>query len=177
MKRTKPPKHRPGRKTLFKPEMYRQVEELAKLGATNEQIADFFDISVKTLEYWMRMDEEFKRRRKRGGMVADMKVVESLYRRATGYTYKETEGKVYKGQLITYTVEKEAVPDVTACIFWLKNRQRAQWADVQNVNHSHSGEIHHRKLEDIPLEEFTPEEQDFLFEMSLKQIGDGKRNN
>jgi hypothetical protein len=28
-------------------------------------------------------------------------------------------------------VEKFYPPDTTACIFWLKNRQREQWRDVQ----------------------------------------------
>jgi hypothetical protein len=26
-------------------------------------------------------------------------------------------------------------PDVTACIFWLKNRKPSEWRDVQNVEH------------------------------------------
>ena len=26
-------------------------------------------------------------------------------------------------------------PDVTACIFWLKNRDPEHWRDVQNVDH------------------------------------------
>ena len=27
-------------------------------------------------------------------------------------------------------------PDTTACIFWLKNRQKAAWRDRQEVEHS-----------------------------------------
>ena len=27
-------------------------------------------------------------------------------------------------------------PDVTACIFWLKNRKPAEWRDVQQMQHA-----------------------------------------
>ncbi len=27
-------------------------------------------------------------------------------------------------------------PDVTACIFWMKNRMPERWRDVQNVDHA-----------------------------------------
>ena len=37
-------------------------------------------------------------------------------------------------QVIEY--EERFPPDTTACIFWLKNRQNANWRDRRDVEHS-----------------------------------------
>lgn len=42
-----------------------------------------------------------------------------------------------KGELVvTKVVNKEVVPDVTAQIFWLKNRKPLDWRDKQDIEHS-----------------------------------------
>lgn len=38
--------------------------------------------------------------------------------------------------VVTKVVTREVVPDVTAQIFWLKNRKPAEWRDKQDVEHS-----------------------------------------
>ncbi len=40
---------------------------------------------------------------------------------------------------------KHYPPDTTACIFWLKNRQRDKWRD--RLDHEHSGEVKITKIE------------------------------
>ena len=42
----------PGRPTLFKPEYVEQAEKLAVLGATDEEIGDFFGVSARTIYRW-----------------------------------------------------------------------------------------------------------------------------
>ena len=59
----------------------------------------------------------------------------SLYRRANGYGYDAV--KVFmpagaKAPIYAPYVE-HAPPDVTAEIFWLKNRKPHDWRDVQNI--------------------------------------------
>ena len=74
----------------------------------------------------------------------DRQVENALLKRALGYEYDEitTEyGKEIK------RVTKQVVPDVTAQIFWLKNRKPDQWRDKQQIEHS--GEIKSEKLSDI----------------------------
>ena len=58
---------------------------------------------------------------------ADARVAESLYHRAVGYAHKAEEIKVINGEVVRVRTTKRYPPDVTACIFWLKNRQRAKW--------------------------------------------------
>ena len=48
----------------------------------------------------------------------------ALLRRALGYEYNEVKEKYEYGKITERTVtKKEVVPDVTAQIFWLKNRK------------------------------------------------------
>src|SRR6516225_6395600 len=56
----------------------------------------------------------------RGKAPADERVVVSLYQRALGYDHN---GKHYP-------------PDVTACIFWLKNRAPEEWRDRREEHHT-----------------------------------------
>ncbi|MGE5483158.1 MAG: hypothetical protein ACM3VX_09720, partial [Bacteroidota bacterium] len=58
------------------------------------------------------------------------------YRRACGYDFEETEiiaDRTAEGQARPARVKrtkKHVPPDVTACIFWLKNREPERWRDV-----------------------------------------------
>jgi hypothetical protein len=61
----------------------------------------------------------------------------SLYERANGYNYEAV--KIFmpagaKEPVYAHYVE-HMPPDVTAGIFWLKNRDPKNWRDVQNVDH------------------------------------------
>ena len=60
--------------------------------------------------------------------------------------------------LLTKTVTKEVLPDVTAQIFWLKNRKRAEWRDNERM------EIERERLE---LEKRK-------VEADLRERGEGK---
>ena len=39
------------------------------------------------------------------------------------------------GEIIEAPYVEHVPPDVTACIFWLKNRDPAHWRDVQQMEH------------------------------------------
>jgi hypothetical protein len=69
-----------------------------------------------------------------GKEVADDRVERSLFNRATGYTYDATKVFMPAGaKKPVYAPYREHVPpDVTACIFWLKNRRKDQWRDRQD---------------------------------------------
>lgn len=79
--------------------------------------------------------EQFGKALGEGKGVSDAKVIRSLYERATGYEYEE-EKKIIEydkdGNVKPVKIEKtkkHVPPDVTAQIFWLKNRQRDRWQD------------------------------------------------
>lgn len=128
-----------GRPTRYKPEYVEQAEKLCKMGATDQQLADFFKVSIKTIELWKRTHKEFIEALKRGKELADATVAESLYHRAIGYSHEADELKVVSvgnngGSVVeTHRVTKIYPPETLACIFWLKNRQPKLWRDKQEV--------------------------------------------
>jgi hypothetical protein len=64
-------------------------------------------------------------------------VKRSLYARAVGYNYETTKIFMPAGrEKPVYAPYIEHVPpDVTACIFWLKNRDPQHWRDSQQLEH------------------------------------------
>jgi hypothetical protein len=119
-----------GRPSEFKPEYVEQAKKLCKLGATDIQLADFFEVSETTVNNWKNSHPEFLESLKLGKDEADQRVVSSLYRRALGFEHDAVKIFCSKDGVVTEVPYREIVPpDTTACIFWLKNRQKADWRD------------------------------------------------
>lgn len=127
------------RPSKFKEEFIPQAEKLCKLGATDMEVADFFDVDVRTLYRWKGENAAFCQSLKVGKDVADERVERSLYARANGYEHDEVDIRVVAGEIVQTPIRKYYPPDTTACIFWLKNRKTAEWRD--KVEQEHSGHI------------------------------------
>jgi len=113
------------------PEKYREeyaerVYDLALLGLKDTEIAAVFQVSEPTLNKWKKQHPEFFKSLNEGKAIADGKVARRLYERALGF--ETIEEKLGPGGMV---VELKTVcpPDTAAAIFWLKNRQRANWRD------------------------------------------------
>jgi hypothetical protein len=114
-----------------------QAAKLAKLGATDIQMADFFGVSEQTLNAWKNSNPKFLESLKAGKEESDQRVEHSLYRRALGYEHDAVKIFCSKDGEVTQVPYREIVPpDTTACIFWLKNRKRTEWRD----KYEHTGE-------------------------------------
>lgn len=122
-----------------------QLEAWARDGLTHEQIASNCGISLSTLKDWRKRFSAISTALKKGKAVVDIMVENALYKRAMGYTFEEVVhertcvGKDDDGLPIYEMVEtkratKEVQPDVTAQIFWLKNRKPAEWRDKQQID-------------------------------------------
>ncbi len=120
-----------GRKTSYKPEYAKQAEKLCLMGATDADLARFFECGENTLNVWKRKYPEFKVALKNGKDVADAQIVAALFHRARGYKHKATKVMQYKGNPVVVDVIERFPPDTTAAIFWLKNRQPGKWRDTQ----------------------------------------------
>lgn len=124
------------RPTEYKEEYAEQARKLCLLGYTDKQLADFFNVAESTINNWKLKHPGFVESIKKGKAIADIEVVESLFKRATGFEYTEVEAKESGGRASKKVTKKVVPPDTTAAIFWLKNRQSKTWRDKQEIDHS-----------------------------------------
>lgn len=135
-------KKTPGRKSLYKDEYVKQALKLSLLGATDKEMSDFFDVSEQAFNGWKKKYPELLESIKKGKQIADANVASSLYNRAMGFSKNDCE-KVFcsNGGIIRAQVSEYYPPDVTAAIFWLKNRKAAMWRDKKESEISGNIEI------------------------------------
>jgi len=74
-----------GRPPKFRKEFTNTVYQLALLGATDDQLAEAFDITVSTVYEWKKKYKGFSEALRRGKLKADGQVAQGLFRRATGF--------------------------------------------------------------------------------------------
>ena len=124
-----------GRPTDYRPEYAEQAERLCRLlGATDKDLAEFFGKSEQTINAWKKTQPEFLEALKRGKMLSDANVADKLYQRAMGYSHDAVKIMVVGGEVQQVPYIEHYPPDTTACIFWLKNRQREKWRDKPEDN-------------------------------------------
>lgn len=132
------PKRSCGRPSSFKLEFVAQAQKLCELGATDVELADFFEVSINTIGNWKSRYPEFLGALKAGKEAADDRVERSLYARANGYTFDAVKIFMPAGakEPVMAPYREHVPPDVTACIFWLKNRRKDEWRDKQDLEHT-----------------------------------------
>lgn len=130
-------KRAPGRPSGYDPAFAAKAQKLAELGATDLEVADFFEVNVATVYRWKATIPEFCEALKSGKVSADDRVERSLYHRAIGYSYDAVKILQDKGTPVIVPYREHVPPDTTAGIFWLKNRRKEEWRDKQV--HEHSG--------------------------------------
>ena len=119
----------------YKEEYAGQARKLCLLGAIDTDLADFFEVARSTISLWKNDHPEFGKALSEAKREADAKVVRSLYQRATGYSHPEEKVFCYEGGIVTHNTIKQYAPDTAAGIFWLKNRQKDEWKDKQEIDH------------------------------------------
>ena len=125
----------PGRPSKYRDDFARQAAKLCSLGATDEDLGEFFDVSARTIRRWKVEHEAFCGALKLGKGLVDDQVERSLYQRAVGYSCNAVKVFTHQGQVIRAEYREHYPPDTTAAIFWLKNRRPEQWRDKQDLNH------------------------------------------
>ena len=126
-----------GRHSQLDPKFIRRAELACRAGFTDRELAELFDVSLSAIQKWKRQREEFRNALKVGKAEADNRVERSLYERANGYSYDAVKIFMPAGakKPVYAPYVEHMPPDVTACIFWMKNRMPERWRDVQNVDH------------------------------------------
>ena len=138
-KTTSPKSHKGGRPTRYRTTLADIVFWMARAGRTDAEIASELGISERTLYNWKEKYPEFLQAIKGGKEEPDDQVEQSLFKRALGYDYEETKVFAVEGQpRRAEKTKKHVVSDVTACIFWLKNRRPEKWRDRHDLEHGGS---------------------------------------
>ncbi len=141
----------PGRPSLYDPAMNETARKLALLGMTDEQMAEFFGVTVQTFYNWQDQYSAFFEAVHAGKVVADAEVANSFYKRATGeFVEFQKLAKKADGSSELITLKRWEPGDPAAALNWLKNRQPEKWRDKQTVDHTHSGMVVNR-IELVPL--------------------------
>ena len=109
------------------------VEKWARDGLTEEQIYKNLGISKNTMNNYKNSHDDFLKALKKGREVLITEVENALIKRALGFQYEEIETYIKevagtKTQMIK-KISRYCPPDVGACCFVLKNRDKDNWCD------------------------------------------------
>ena len=159
------PPHREsrGHPTDYRPEYVEQARKLCLLGATDMEVADFFEIAVRTLYRWKNEYPEFCQALTNAKEIADDRVERSLYQRAIGYTFDAVKIMAVAGEVQKVAYREHVPPDPTSMIFWLKNRRKAAWRDRHEHEVGNVGDFD--RMSDDELRDYIAR--------SVTQAGDG----
>jgi hypothetical protein len=137
-------------------EILAEVQLWYSEGATDDIVAKKLNIGLTTLYKIKNKYPEFKENLKRGKDTADEQVESALFRRALGYEIEETTQEIKVNAdgtaqpAIIRKTKKKVPPDVTAQIFWLKNRRPNEWRDKKEIGRPPT-------IKDFDLEVISPE--------------------
>jgi hypothetical protein len=127
-----------GQPTLYKPDYCTQAHNYCLLGATNEDLAGFFEVTRRTIDDWIATHTAFAAAVHSGRVVADMRVARCLYERAVGWQQTVERTVLLQGEEKVLKNIVNHPPDTRACIFWLRNRRRESWGDRVPVSNDDS---------------------------------------
>lgn len=171
--RVVPLQYKTHRKGAYDDSYPARMLELAKLGLTIAQLALAFGVKKDRLEKWMGTHEELEEAYLQGKNIHDYAVQTTLLRRAMGYSYIEVKrdtGTDAQGRPVDHTTRyiKHMAPDMTAIMFWLKNRHPGEWNDVRKAEISNTVDVNVNNT--LQLERLSPEERKLVRGMAIKQI-------
>ncbi|MFA6113627.1 MAG: hypothetical protein WC729_06530 [Sphingomonas sp.] len=116
----------------YKPEFADDARDFCRRGATDEELADYFAVCVRTIYRWRNMHEEFAEAVVVGKDHADARVERALYSRAVGCTVKRTRVFKHAGEDPVYASYLHHLPpDPVAALQWLRVRQPKKWGAQQ----------------------------------------------
>lgn len=167
------------KKSSYNPSKYRQypnmcveVRHLARFGCTNEEIAQFYNLSLHTFEKYKREIPELYAALEEGRMMDSMKVVDSLHKQALGYEVEETEETEHLNRYGEIVVLKRRTvkyvqPNVTAAIYLLKTRHGDKWMDIVKTESTQNLNI---MVKNVDFSDMSDEELLTLKKLGIKRI-------
>lgn len=165
----------------YRPAFASQVADLRAAGLSEYKIAQAFHVSPRTLFNWRCLYPAFAEGWTLGGNIANGKVEDALFQRATGYeTRKEKVAFDKDGKVLRATYQEHVPADISAIKYWLGNRASDRWQDRQAIEHSGPdggpidlqarqaaisdllAELRQAKRQELPAPDKAPEGSDLL---------------
>ncbi|WP_020212261.1 hypothetical protein [Flavobacterium rivuli] len=142
-----------GRPLKYNEAFNMHAHKLCLLGATDAELADFFEVNESTINKWKIDFPLFSESIKNGKKVADMEVAFSMYQstqdreitelkaiKCKEVSYDEN-GKRIEIERVQLAPETRVIPgDYRSQSLWLRNRSSDNWRDRQEIDHTTKGE-------------------------------------
>ena len=110
------------------------IKNWCRDGAIESEICKRLGLSVSVFNKYKGTHPGLVEALKTGKEEIDYMVENSLVKRALGYNYKEDHKTTNPdGTIMIKQIIKQIAPDVTAQIFWLKNRRPDTWRDKHDI--------------------------------------------
>ena len=134
-------------------EHFDDIARMTKAGYLEKDIYRITGVSKTTWEKYKGERPELSELLKRSKEYPDGKVVDSLFKNATGYYYWTDEVRKVKDldgneRLEVVTLKKWSPGQVAAQAIWLKNRRREDWTDNPLLMKLRREEFEHKKQMD-----------------------------
>ncbi|MDB5704697.1 MAG: terminase [Sphingomonas bacterium] len=113
---------------IYDPAFADEARDMCRLGATDEELAEHFEVCVRTIYRWRNTHEAFAKAVVIGKEHVDARVERALYSRAVGCTVERT--KVFRhgdADPVYATYKHHLPPDPVAALHWLRVRQGKKW--------------------------------------------------
>ena len=106
-----------------------QAAELCRLGATDQELAEHFMVTVRTIYRWRAQHRDFAEAVVVGKEHADKRVKRSLYSRAVGCSFEAVQIFKHAGDddPVYAAYRRELPPSAGAALQWLRFRQPGKW--------------------------------------------------
>lgn len=144
-------KMRPGAPGLYTEDHPAQAFKFCLLGCRDVDLADLFEVTVKTIGEWKVQYPEFREAILAGREEADANVVNAMYESALGFEHDEEKIMQHEGSVIRADTRKKYPPNIAAATLWLLNRQKQRWRDQRRVEVSGSLTLDMKELTDEEL--------------------------
>jgi len=164
-KKKKVKKNKGGRPVKYKASFNESAQNVCTVfGADDNKLAEFFKVTQRTIDRWKNKYLEFCLSIKTGKDIYDTNKVEvSLLERANGYEHEEEKVFCHNGEIVTHKQIKHYPPEVTAAIFWLKNRHPDRWRDIKAMELTGKGGGPIRTIEGIITKDMTEKEAEKVY--------------
>jgi hypothetical protein len=136
------------RGSVFKPAYIEQAKKACEAGFTDNELAELFGVTFKSINQWKLKHPEFGLALKIGEEPADNRVERKLYEKVNGFwvdteklfvlkdEFFDTDGNLVRtSQRIHHEPTRDYYPpDTGAICFWLKNRRPDRWRDKHEID-------------------------------------------